>query len=318
MTCRPGHHENTQARSFPKDSPLAATVHFRRHSAMSLLKFLAALVLLLGLGAATVWFYRHYPPSPVPHTAATAASGTVKLHTITIDLRGDANQHAADNGIHVHWLYTQTGIPALDAQIRHWLGARCPEGEKPATADSPETCARDFIRFCENNARGSPPDIPLRCTLEGGTQVAFNQSGLLSITHSLYTDTGGAHGMPDLGFLNIDLVTDKILARNDLLNIPDAQLQALVEQAARQLYNLGPEEPLRDAGFFENHIAPTRNIGIRRDGLLFGYQAYEIAPYAAGQPQILVPYAKLAPYIPSGSPLMRLLPAVISGRQYPT
>lgn len=285
---------------------------------MSLLKFLAAFLFLLGLGAATVWFYRQHPPPPVPHPATPAPVSALQLHTITIDLRGsNVRNHPGDDS-HVHWLYTLTGIPVLDSQIRGWLGARCPEGEKPVHADTPEACAHDFIQFCENNARDLPADTTLRCKLEGGTQISFNHSDLLSITHTSYTDTGGAHGMPDLGFLNIDLATHKILTRSDLLNISDTQLQKLIEQAARRLYNLEPTQSLKAASFFEDRIPPTSNIGIRHDGLLFGYQAYEIAPYSAGQPQILVPYAKLAPYVPANSPLLRLLPAAMTGKQYPT
>ncbi|MGH8505165.1 MAG: DUF3298 domain-containing protein [Stenotrophobium sp.] len=282
---------------------------------MALLKFLAAIVLLLGLGAVSVWFYRHHPPPPaIPSTAASAA-GMLRLHTVTLDRKGDSGRNHAGDDIHVHWTYTLTGVPAMDSQIVGWLGARCPKSDTGNQADSPESCAKIFIERCLANASDLPADTTMRCTLEGDTQVALDDAGLLSITQTLYADTGGAHGMPDLGFLNLDVATQHILARRDLLNISDARLQALIEQAARQMYNLDPAQSLKDAGFFDNGIAPTGNIGIRHNGLLFGYQSYEIAPYSAGQPQILVPYARLAPYVPADSPLRRLLPAAGGNRQ---
>ena len=41
----------------------------------------------------------------------------------------------------------------------------------------------------------------------------------------------------------------------------------------------------------------NNNMAITKDGIQFLYNAYEMAPYAAGRPSITLPYAMLQPYL---------------------
>ena len=50
---------------------------------------------------------------------------------------------------------------------------------------------------------------------------------------------------------------------------------------------------------------PATEPSLTKDGLLFMYQAYEVAPYAFGRPGVTVPYEKIMPYMtPEGRKLV--------------
>lgn len=107
--------------------------------------------------------------------------------------------------------------------------------------------------------------------------------------------TGMAHGMSGSQFLNWDNQTEKVLTLDNLLApgargaFDDALRQAHASwsrdsQAARQ----DPENFARMWPF-----VPSDNVALTDKGLVVKYQPYEIAPYAWGQPELLIPYPRL-------------------------
>jgi len=63
-----------------------------------------------------------------------------------------------------------------------------------------------------------------------------------------------------------------------------------------------------EAGFyFENDVFKlTANFAITKEGLKFLYNPYEIAPYALGQQEIIIPYAALGELIKPNSLLNQI------------
>ena len=56
-------------------------------------------------------------------------------------------------------------------------------------------------------------------------------------------------------------------------------------------------------------MPPNNNFAITRDGLIYYFNPYEIAPYVAGIIQVRVPYEELRLILRPGSLLYAYLPA---------
>lgn len=120
----------------------------------------------------------------------------------------------------------------------------------------------------------------------------------LSVNDEYYT--GGAHGGSGVYFINI--------------NPKNGQKFTL-----SHLFKPGYEEPLREAGnkvfrqvreladtasfsqnsfeFPEDKFTLNKNYGFKKDGIVFFYNSYEIAPYAAGPTEVLIPYVELEQWL---------------------
>ncbi len=201
--------------------------------------------------------------------------------------------------------YPQMGDLVLDSQIVDWIAARCPIGPESARAATPEGCMNQVLDACLSNALSLPPATPARCTFGASVEVVLNRWGLLSLKYTGNLYTGGAHGMPDIGYFNYDVESARILTLNDLIATPD-ELLDLLNQRMRSDYKLGDDQTLKDAGFLEDSLPLTENLLIEPQGLRFTWQAYAVAPYALGQPSVLLGYEQLAPVLAAGSPLQRI------------
>jgi len=117
------------------------------------------------------------------------------------------------------------------------------------------------------------------------TTALLNTSDLLTLVTNHYSYAGGAHG----NYYNVlhTFATDslQLITFNDVfLTDKEAELAALLTQKVKTL----------DIGTFEENIPVTKNIAFTQDGLLFDYPPYEIAPYAAGEIELVLPYAEIS------------------------
>lgn len=107
--------------------------------------------------------------------------------------------------------------------------------------------------------------------------------------------TGMAHGMTGSQLLNWDNDAEKALTIDNLL-APGAR--PAFDAALRAAHDRWLDE---HAESIDNRVnfdrmwpfTPSDNIGLTDLGVLVKYQPYEIAPYAWGQPELLIPYAQL-------------------------
>lgn len=132
-----------------------------------------------------------------------------------------------------------------------------------------------------------------RCYTQKILCLEFSQGGY----------TGGAHGNSYVQFINIDFKNAKQLKLNDLLMKGyETKLNKLIDKKFRKVKGLKPSDSLeKEGGLFENKIEYNDNFAITKDGLLFYYNNYEIAPYAAGPMELLLTYDELNKLIPENS-----------------
>ena len=107
--------------------------------------------------------------------------------------------------------------------------------------------------------------------------------------------TGMAHGMTGSQLLNWDNAAEKALTIDSLL-VPGAR--PAFDAALRAAHGRWLDEHAESIESRDNFdrmwpFSPSDNVGLTDTGVLVKYQPYEIAPYAWGQPELLIPYDQL-------------------------
>ncbi|WP_298016321.1 RsiV family protein [uncultured Castellaniella sp.] len=107
--------------------------------------------------------------------------------------------------------------------------------------------------------------------------------------------TGMAHGMSGSQFLNWDNQTEKALTIDNLL-APGAR--PAFDKALREAHDSWLQEHRDEVQSTANFsrmwpFVSSDNVGLTDQGVVVKYQPYEIAPYAWGQPELLIPYPRL-------------------------
>jgi hypothetical protein len=66
-----------------------------------------------------------------------------------------------------------------------------------------------------------------------------------------------------------------------------------MEDALRDYSKLSPGEPLSAGYYFDNSVEVPANFFLGPEGVGFHWDPYEIAPYAVGPVEVVVPYNQL-------------------------
>ena len=119
-------------------------------------------------------------------------------------------------------------------------------------------------------------------------------SQVISFSLSTESYTGGAHPNYYLTYYNYDHTTGKPVTLKEIL-IPgfEKELNKLIDKKFREKHDIKPDEPLTEAGLFEDKIEFNDNFLLTRNGIIFHYNIYEIWPYVYGATDVLVPYSDL-------------------------
>lgn len=120
------------------------------------------------------------------------------------------------------------------------------------------------------------------------TDFIAQKEKLATFAISFYDYEGGAHGVEGNRYFTIDLTTRHILTLNDLFNEKD--LPKVKTLLWEQYNNSNKEyEPVIGADSFNL----SNNIYLDSRGVHFIYDVYEIAPYAAGEQNLLLYFGQL-------------------------
>ena len=162
-------------------------------------------------------------------------------------------------------------------------------------AEKPEKLAENFIKDYKETANEFPEyELPWEATIIG--KINYRSLSIVSIKFNTDMFTGGAHGYRSTNYLNFDLETGEKLKKSDLFN---SEFKDYVEKDFRQKKNIPPGSNINSTGmFFENdkfHF--PANIGITKDEIILHYNAYEIAPYSAGNFILNYPKAEIEQYL---------------------
>jgi len=133
-------------------------------------------------------------------------------------------------------------------------------------------------------------------TVEGGWH-AWRVGDLLCVEQDAYWYAlGAAHGMPSLETLHLDLTTGSLHSLGDLFKADEQEAaMALLSRLVTETIVLEMEE----VGYFVEsvEVLPTQTFRLTEEGLVLYWPPYELASYAAGFRDFLIPWATLDPVL---------------------
>ena len=170
-------------------------------------------------------------------------------------------------------------------------------GEKPYKANTYDQLLKSFIGSYDQMKNDFPEDIfGWNAKIDGS--VLYRSENIINLDIQHYTFTGGAHGYGGRRSLIFDVTTGQQLNHKMLFN-DVAAFTKFAEQRFRRQYNIAPSVEINSGGLmFEGEkFALPQNIFYTDKGLLLLYNAYEIASYAEGSQQLMIPYSELQDYL---------------------
>lgn len=123
----------------------------------------------------------------------------------------------------------------------------------------------------------------------GSYKITLNGKGLLSIRFENYAYLeGAAHGLTDVGSLNLDIKTGIDYSLRDLF-LPEG---SYVETISTIIADRIEDEDIPLTREFSG-ISPEQEYYLKDRALVIYFQLYEFTPYAYGIPEFRIPLARL-------------------------
>lgn len=105
-----------------------------------------------------------------------------------------------------------------------------------------------------------------------------------------YSYTGGAHGLGGSEYLTIDMTTHKVLTLSDII---DQKKLPEVKELLWSFYTDYGRIKDEDAFTKKTDFDVSKNFYLAHDGIHFIYHVYEIASYAEGEQDLVIPWVWL-------------------------
>ncbi|MGO1723549.1 MAG: RsiV family protein [Sphingobacterium sp.] len=179
----------------------------------------------------------------------------------------------------------------MNQQIRTILRLNPEEELEAAIHESQQTYLTDYKNVMQD-FQGDSLQIGLNYESSSHISVSYNQNDYVILCNAIHDYSGGAHGMHGLGYYSFDLEDQKTMELEDVLKVDSTAIQTLLEEQFRKDYNLSAEQPLKEI-LFDEELKLNDNFFFTREGVGFCYGPYEVAPYAVGVIEVIIPYGKL-------------------------
>jgi hypothetical protein len=160
--------------------------------------------------------------------------------------------------------------------------------------------ANDFIDGFEKLQERSAELAEGRWYYKAQVHVETLSDTLISLSVNDEYFTGGAHGGAGTYFITINPKTGQEIKLEDVLK-PGfiTYFTHEGERSFREVRGLADTTSLMNSGFefADNKFQLNSNYGFRPEGIVFVYNSYEIAPYAMGPTQIVIPYDRIKDWL---------------------
>lgn len=133
--------------------------------------------------------------------------------------------------------------------------------------------------------------------------VTYNKDCVLSLYFDRYEYTGGAHGITSRTSDTWNIAHSTLIGLKDLFLIQDDVNAFVIDAIDEQIDQVVMTEA-ESFPYFENYEALVKenfkrnNFYLNSRGVMVYFQQYEIAPYATGIPEFLLPYGIGGPIRP--------------------
>jgi hypothetical protein len=193
-----------------------------------------------------------------------------------------------------------SGLDSLtEKKIRREMEATVAMGNPEAEGKPMKQIAEDFIQEYEDFKK-EMPDAAGGWYYNAVVTVEVLTDTLISMTVQQDYYTGGAHGGMETYFINVNPGTGAEFTLDNLLKSGyQKPLATIGEQVFRKVKEI-PDTASLNENYFEfadDTFQLNKNYGFRKEGILFYYNNYEIAPYAAGPSEVLIPYERIKEWL---------------------
>jgi len=129
-------------------------------------------------------------------------------------------------------------------------------------------------------------------------EVVFENNSILTIALDSYVFTGGAHGYTSKRFLNFDKSKGTELENWQLFH-STKQFEEYAEAKFREQEEIPTNESINHTGLmFERDLFHLpENIGFTEEGLKLLYNPYEVASFADGPIELVLPHSEIEKYL---------------------
>ena len=188
---------------------------------------------------------------------------------------------------------------AVAKKIRREVDATVSMGNPEAVGKSMKQIGEEFVSDYEDFKK-EMPDAPGGWYYKSDVSVDLVTDTLISLTVSEDYFTGGAHGGSGTYFINVNPVTGAEFTLDNLFK--PGYIEPLTK-AGEEIFRRTREVPdtaSLNENYFEfpdDKFQLNQNYGFTKDGIVFYYNNYEIAPYAAGPTEVLIPYERIRGWI---------------------
>ncbi|MDQ3011120.1 MAG: DUF3298 and DUF4163 domain-containing protein [Acidobacteriota bacterium] len=160
----------------------------------------------------------------------------------------------------------------------------------------------DNKEFFKEAAESTDADRPGN-SLDISYTVEHADKNLISLNFGIYNYTGGAHGNTNSVTINYDLNRGVILKLADLFQPNSNYLKVISGYCAKEI----KKSDMTDAEWIRGGASPKagnyRSWNITPEGLQITFDAYQVAAYAAGPQEVVVPYSALKTITKPDGPL---------------
>lgn len=129
-------------------------------------------------------------------------------------------------------------------------------------------------------------------------KVVFEDASLLTIELNSYVFTGGAHGYTSKRFLNFDKTKGTELENWELFK-NTKKFEEFAEAKFREQESIPENESINHTGlmFEQDSFYLPENIGFTEKGIKLLYNPYEVASYADGAIELVLPHTEINKYL---------------------
>jgi hypothetical protein len=178
-------------------------------------------------------------------------------------------------------------INAINERIDFWLG-----GGTPENTQSMRELGASFVTEY-NQFLNDMPGYGLGWYFKGKVNVLIASDSLISLQVDTEEFTGAAHASFATNFVNIDPKTGTAFLLGAMLrNGYENELNRLGEEDLRQQMAVD-EADSTSLNFGDEGFKLNDNYGFRPEGIVFYFNTYELASYAEGPTEVLIPYELL-------------------------
>lgn len=155
------------------------------------------------------------------------------------------------------------------------------------------------------------PDSEITYFIRRSADILLSNASMLSVEVTEEEFRGGAHPNATRTYVNLNPATGEDIALKGVVR--DGSMAALTELAEKRFRGereIPQGKKLSEAGFTfaDDKFTLSKTWGVSPRGLVFHYNAYEIAPYASGPTTVLLPWNEIkdlirkeAGVLPAGS-----------------